>query len=77
MHTIELDFAHDCDHTRDSQNLAQRHGCSVRLLKEFGPAGGNPLYQFTGTRLNLVSMLSEFCQDRDTLNHQLTRIRNT
>lgn len=35
---------------------ARKHGCTVQLLLRQGPAGGNPLYCFFGTRAALRSL---------------------
>lgn len=32
---------------------ARRYGCRAKLLERFGPGGGNPLWEFTGTESDL------------------------
>jgi hypothetical protein len=63
--TLELDWAHDIDHARDTKFLAKKHNLEVKLLQEFGPAGGNPLYLFTGSHRNLVNLIKDYTQENE------------
>lgn len=77
MPTLELDIAHDCEpsHEQLTKDAAQKHGLTVTLLKEFGPAGGNPLYLFEGPRKGLESLVRDIYQDCDE-DHQISRIKD-
>lgn len=75
MPTIEIDVAGDEDHDTLTRRIADRHNCSVKLLKEIGPGGGNPLYLFTGTRRTLTGLIKDFYQDIDT-DYHVSRIQD-
>jgi len=45
-YAIELDISHEPSHSEVVQ-FAGDHGCTTKLLMENGPAGGNPLYEFS------------------------------
>jgi hypothetical protein len=50
--SIELDIAGD--QTRQAvREWAAKFNCTSKLLMEHGPAGGNPLYRFSGSSVNL------------------------
>lgn len=78
MPTIELDIAYDCapSHQDFTKDLAQKHGCTATLLKEIGPAGGNPLYLFTGTQEALESLIQEYDGDNGDADYLRTLIEN-
>ena len=74
MPTIQVDLAHDCDHLRECQELATRYGLEFRLLQEFGPAGGNPLYEFSGPRSDLEDFIVDFYFTEQDLDYHRSRI---
>ncbi len=62
---LELDIAGDFQPTiaRITKALtrqAAKLGLTVELVDECGPAGGNPLYAFTGTREALLAYLHAY-----------------
>lgn len=69
---IDLDFASDSNHARLTHRLANKHGLRVALVAEKGPAGGNPLYRFTGSRSDLVALVNEWEPSR--IEHLRSRI---
>ena len=61
--SIELDISHEATEADVSQ-FAESHNCSYELIEEFGPAGGNPLYQFTSNSYDaLLELATEVLQD--------------
>ena len=46
MYVAELDISADASQESIHQ-FATEHGCTALLIMEYGPAGGNPLYQFS------------------------------
>ena len=79
MAQIEIDIAHDCtpDHDTYTKKVAKRHGVKVTLLKLIGPAGGNPLYKFEGTRDALTSLIHDtHGSDDDTAEYLISLIKN-
>jgi len=44
----------------DVQYYAQEYNCTAKLLTEFGPAGGNPVYEFFGRLEDLQRLEAEF-----------------
>lgn len=64
-HTIELDIAHDYQPTIDAitdelTKEVKQFGLTVELVKKIGPAGGNPLYRFTGPIDGLRAYIKAF-----------------
>ena len=53
-YTDTFDIARITSHL---EPLAAAHGLTVALVAENGPAGGNPLYAFIGTREGLLAYL--------------------
>lgn len=47
-------------HLRLVQAEAKKHGVKAVMIEEEGPAGGNPLYEFTGTRAQLEAFVTDF-----------------
>ena len=82
MPTIQVDLAHDCDHRQECRTLAARHNLRFRLLKLNGPAGGNPLYEFTGSRHDLEVFVMDFYSnefkphDHESFDYFLSRIKD-
>jgi hypothetical protein len=46
MHTVRLDISYEAPHDKVVK-WANRHHCKTALIIEDGPAGGNPLYEFS------------------------------
>lgn len=56
MYLAELDISHEA--TPESvHQFAQEHGCVAKLILENGPAGGNPLYQFSSDKIDYLEEL--------------------
>jgi len=66
MYVAELDISHEPTH-QEVCEFAQEHGCAAKLILENGPAGGNPLYQFSSENkhrlFELVSQVLGFADD--------------
>jgi len=56
MYTIELDITSETT-TEMVNQFATEHGCTSKLLMEYGPAGGNPLYQFSSESFDCLEEL--------------------
>ena len=56
MYVTELDISYETPIEMVEQ-FAQDHGCSATLLEEYGPAGGNPLYQFSSDNKDYLEEL--------------------
>ena len=74
MYVAELDIS-----TEASQELvhqfATEHGCTALLIMENGPAGGNPLYQFSSNSQDcLEELVAQVLSDAD-YQHILDTIR--
>lgn len=62
-YSIQLDVSHEVS-IDEVNEFAKSHGCVATLLEEFGPAGGNPLYEFTSQKYDyLLELASSFLQD--------------
>jgi hypothetical protein len=46
MYIAELDISAEASQ-KSVRQFAKEHGCTAELIAEYGPAGGNPLYQFS------------------------------
>ena len=55
---VQLDISHEASSEMIHQ-FATDHGCSATLILENGPAGGNPLYQFSSDNFNYLQELVE------------------
>jgi hypothetical protein len=64
MSKVELDICHE-DHTLTVRSIEDKYGIKGTLLKEIGPAGGNPLYLFEGPRTSLEDFLLDYSQGID------------
>lgn len=58
MYVIELDISHEATSEMVHQ-FAKDHGCVAKLVLENGPAGGNPLYQFSSDKFDYLQELTE------------------
>lgn len=57
-YTVELDISHEPTHS-EVVAFAADYGCTTKLLMKNGPAGGNPLYEFSSDEYNQVVELLE------------------
>jgi hypothetical protein len=55
---VQLDISHETPSDIVNQ-FAIDHGCTATLIEEFGPAGGNPLYQFSSDNFDYLQELTE------------------
>jgi len=55
-YTVELDISHEADHS-EVVEFASNLDCVAKLLMENGPAGGNPLYEFSSDNYNKIREL--------------------
>jgi hypothetical protein len=63
MHGPEGEYTLPFDRIRHIQRVAlhaAKHGVVAVMIEEEGPAGGNPLYEFTGTRAQLEAFVTDF-----------------
>lgn len=63
MASIEIDIATDdvdTDPADAARHMAQRHGLTMEVVKEDGPAAGWPVCRFTGERKNIAALLLEY-----------------
>jgi len=56
MYLAELDITHETPSDMVYQ-FAKDHGCVAKLILEYGPAGGNPLYQFSSDNYDYLEEL--------------------
>jgi hypothetical protein len=56
MYVAELDISAEASQELVHQ-FATEHGCTALLIMENGPAGGNPLYQFSSNSLDCLEEL--------------------
>lgn len=56
MYHVQLDISHETPSDMVHQ-FATDHGCTATLIEEFGPAGGNPLYQFSSDKFDYLEEL--------------------
>ena len=56
MYVTELDINYETPMEMVEQ-FAKDHGCFATLLEEYGPAGGNPLYQFSSDNKDYLEEL--------------------
>jgi hypothetical protein len=56
MYTAQLDVSSEPTHS-EVQQFAKEHGCTANLLIINGPAGGNPLYQFSSNNYDHLEEL--------------------
>lgn len=52
MATIELDIAHDCT-IGEFFEMVEKFNLEFKVLEVYGPAGGNPLIEFTGSESSI------------------------
>jgi hypothetical protein len=74
MYVAELDISAEASQESIHQ-FATEHGCTALLITEYGPAGGNPLYQFSSDSQDcLEELVSQVLGDID-YQHILDAIR--
>ena len=74
MYVAELDISAEASQESIHQ-FATEHGCTALLIMEYGPAGGNPLYQFSSNSQDcLEELVSQVLGDID-YQHILDTIR--
>jgi hypothetical protein len=74
MYIAELDISAEASQESIHQ-FATEHGCTALLIMEYGPAGGNPLYQFSSDSQDcLEELVSQVLGDVD-YQHILDTIR--
>ena len=74
MYVAELDISAEASQESIHQ-FATEHGCAALLIMEYGPAGGNPLYQFSSDSQDcLEELVSQVLGDVD-YQHILDAIR--
>lgn len=56
MFVTELDVSHETNYLQ-VKLFAADHGCTAKLLQQNGPAGGNPLYQFSSDNYDYIEEL--------------------
>ena len=59
MASVELDVSGEVSHT-DNVKWAASFGCEAIVLQQHGPAGGNPLYEFSGERPALEALVADY-----------------
>jgi hypothetical protein len=65
MYVAELDISAEASQESIHQ-FATEHGCTALLIMEYGPAGGNPLYQFSSDSQDcLEELVSQVLGDVD------------
>jgi hypothetical protein len=65
MYVAELDISAEASQESIHQ-FATEHGCTALLIMEYGPAGGNPLYQFSSDSQDcLEELVSQVLGDID------------
>jgi hypothetical protein len=74
MYIAELDISYEASQESVHQ-FAAEHGCTALLIVETGPAGGNPIYQFSSNSQDcLEELVSQVLGDSD-YQHILDTIR--
>lgn len=74
MYVAELDISAEASQESVHQ-FATEHGCTALLIMENGPAGGNPLYQFSSNSQDcLEELVAQVLGDVD-YQHILDAIR--
>lgn len=74
MASIELDISHE-ESALEISKACAKYGVLNELLEEHGPAGGNPLYRFTGPRANIERLIREwYTTDQQVADDELNYI---
>lgn len=65
MYVAELDISSEASQ-QSVHEFASDHGCTAKLILENGPAGGNPLYQFSSDNKDyLEELVAQVLGDAD------------
>jgi hypothetical protein len=59
MTTIQLDIAHDCT-IGEFFEMVENLDLKFKVLQVYGPAGGNPLIEFTGSKTSIRILEESF-----------------
>lgn len=64
-YSIQLDIAHDCPIEILNEFVDTYGLIGYKMIEEFGPGGGNPIYEFTAkSKIELEGfVLTEMCLD--------------
>ena len=77
MYTIQLDISHETTFELVNE-FATGHGCTATLLIKNGPAGGNPLYQFSSDRFSyleeLIGQYLGYAPDEEALKTMIVEV---
>ena len=69
-YNVQLDVSHETTFELVNE-FATGHGCTATLILENGPAGGNPLYQFSSNKFSyleeLIGQLLSYTPDEEAL----------
>tara|TARA_B110000503_G_scaffold138581_1_gene225057 strand:+ start:97 stop:333 length:237 start_codon:yes stop_codon:yes gene_type:complete len=69
-YNVQLDVSHETTFELVNE-FATGHGCTATLILENGPAGGNPLYQFSSDKFSyleeLIGQLLGYTPDEEAL----------
>lgn len=58
MATIQLDIAHDCTLGEFLETI-EKYQLEFKIIEVYGPAGGNPLIEFTGSDESIYLFIQE------------------
>lgn len=56
---VQLDISHEAT-PQEVHDFAALFNCDAKMIMEIGPAGGNPVYEFTGSFTNLEKLEAEY-----------------
>lgn len=62
LHRIEIDIAGEDGYEERTKEWAKKFDCLTKVITHNGPAGGNPLYEFVGTKENLRKLYEDYCR---------------
>jgi hypothetical protein len=57
---IELDIAGRDNFLTDTEEWAKKFDCKAELVQLIGPAGGNPLFRFIGSKGQLLRLIMDY-----------------
>jgi len=67
--SVQLDIAVEPEDTKrgdvhaNTVDWASKYGCTARLIKKNGPGGGWPVYEFSGTKQNILRLVKNYDPD--------------
>lgn len=56
---VHLDISHEAT-PQQVHDFAALFNCDAKMIMEIGPAGGNPVYEFTGSFTDLEKLEAEY-----------------